>query len=239
MLYTLQGFFRCAKLKRLTPYLNLDQLLQISNIDCKVTMIRVKEMPKDKHENENDIRAVDDSEYINISSWNWLRVFTILILFTLIGSPHFLIPKQNSIFYLHYWYESYFNVVITGLYSTANILLNCSVFTKNKSLASPHIFTKIWAWNILNGIIPYSLCYVIWVLYLEKNWPMAFVELGKMFAWAALLYGIWFLFPKKLLNDEDFRGKLRTYILYSLWWFVMNLQRDILTIIFKHRSGQS
>ena len=220
MLYNFQVFLHCAKLKRL-----------------KVTMIRVKEMPKNKLGEENYIRTVGDSEYINISCWNWLHIFTILILFTLIGSPLFLIPKQNSIFYPHYWYESYFNVVITGLYSAANILLNCSVFTKNKSLTSPRIFIKIWAWNILNGIIPYTICYVIWVLYLGKNWPMPFVELGKMFAWAALLYGIWFLFPKKLLNDEDFRRKLRTYILYSLWWFVMNLQRDILTIVFKHRSA--
>ena len=49
----------------------------------------------------------------------------------------------------------------------------------------------------------------------------------------ALLCWIWILFPAELLSEEEFKKHLKTYVLYSIWWFVMNIQKDILTLVFK------
>ena len=119
--------------------------------------------------------------------------------------------------------------------SATNLLLNCSVFTQNKTLTSIQLILKITAWNILNYSIIHSICYSIWVLYLEKNHPMPFSGLIALPVWIALLCGIWILFPAELLSEEEFKKHLKTYVLYSIWWFVMNIQKDILTLFSRPR----
>ena len=41
------------------------------------------------------------------------------------------------------------------------------------------------------------------------------------------------LFPSETLTYNEVRGKMKTYFLYSLWWNIMNLQKDAITVAFK------
>ena len=172
----------------------------------------------------------------NVSYWNLFHVITILGWFTTFFLPFAFIPRHNSILYPEYWYEINISIVAASLYSTVNMLLNCFVFTSQKKLISFGVLLKMWGWNMLGFVIPYTISYVVWVVYLGYNHPMPFLGLCQFVSWISVLSGTWFLFPTELLNEDEFRKKLKTYMFYSLWWFAMNIQRIILSIVFKNIS---
>ena len=62
---------------------------------------------------------------------------------------------------------------------------------------------------------------------------MPFLGSCLVIGWISLLCGTWALYPTKLLNNKDFRGKLKTYMMYSMWWCLMNIQRDVISMVFK------
>ena len=192
------------------------------------------EATSEAYEMEQDNRQLNSRLNSKDIYCSFFRIIAILFLFSLLGAPIFLIPRHNTIFYPEYWYEMYLCIVFVSPISAMNLLLNCSVFTQQPTLTSTRLIWKITTWIVLNYSILWSICYSVWVLYLEKNHPMPFNGLVKLPVWIALLCGIWILFPTELLSVEDFREKLRTQMLYSMWWFVMSVQKDILSILFKN-----
>ena len=190
---------------------------------------------EDWRSSENDRNratfSVDNVKHANY--WSFLHIVSILSIFSLLGSSIFLIPRHNSIFYPEHWYEVYFVAAFFALASAFNLLLNCSVFMQEVCLKSMQLVCKIWSWNMVNYLVMHSLLSIIWVWYFEYNHPMPFIGLIQLPLWVTLLAGMWFLFPSRLLANQDFRTKLKIYVLYSMWWFVMNVQKDILSIIFK------
>ena len=195
-----------------------------------VRVISVIEAP------ENNKGPQEDNKR-DASLWNWLHIGSILIVFAICGSSIFSVPRINTIFYPEYWYETIYFFVFPVFYSSVNISFNCSVFLKEKRLRSVPIVLKVFAWNMLQWMGSYIACYIIWVLILELNHPMPLLlVICQLYTWVALLYGIWILFPRDLMDGSDFRNKMKTYILYSSWWLVMHTQKDILTFIFANKS---
>ena len=184
---------------------------------------------------ENKKTIISTTNHHNIHQ-SFYRIIIILALFTILGAPLFLIPRHNTIFYQEYWFENIIITLYLILISTADLLLNCYVYLKERSLASWKLFLYLWSWTSSCFTVVYLLCYSIWVLYLGKNHPMPFIGLCYLPSWIALLCGIWFIFPENLLSNEDFRKKLKTYVVFSMWWFFMDIQKDILTIIFENLS---
>ena len=197
-----------------------------------IRVISVKEISgKTKSNPENPNR--------DASLWNWLHIFSILGAFTFFcGFPFFFIPRDNTIFYPEYWYDPiYRGLPFITLIAACNTPFNCSVFLKEDRLRSIPIILKMYAWNMMNWTGAYTACYIVWVLILERNHPMPLLLVPcQFYAWVTILYGIWILFPRDLMNGNEFRNKMKTYILYSSWWLVMHIQKDIITFIFANRS---
>ena len=196
-----------------------------------IRVISVKEIPGKTKGNPDDTKR-------DASIWNWLHIFSILIIFTIVGSPLFFIPRYNTIFYPEYWYDPiYKGLVFATITGAFNICFNCSVFLKEERLRSIPIVLKVYAWNTMNWTGAYTACYIVWVLILERNHPMPLLLVPcQFYTWVSILYGIWILFPRDLMNGNEFRNKMKTYILYSSWWLVMHIQKDIITFIFANRS---
>ena len=182
---------------------------------------------------ENKKTIISATNHDNIHQ-AFYRIIIILALFSILGAPLFLIPRHNTMFYQEYWFENIIITLYLILFSTADLLLNCYVYLKERSLASWKLFLYLWSWTSTCFTIVFLLCYTIWVLYLGKNHPMPFIGLCQFPSWIAMLCGIWFIFPRELLSKEDFRKKLKTYVIFSMWWFFMDIQKDILTIIFEN-----
>ena len=203
-----------------------------------IVVISVEAISEENEETENQSRkSLSHSHQNSVSMWNWFYIIGILTVFMLLGSPVFFIPRHNTIFYQEYWYDPIKPLMFFTLYSAANIIFNCSVFTKEKSLRSITLLLKVYAWNIFNWAGFYTLCYIAWVFYLEQNHPMPLLgTVCTLYSWSALLCGVWLLFPRDLMEETEFRNKMKTYVLYSSWWLVMHVQKDILTIMFANRS---
>ena len=170
------------------------------------------------------------------SSWHLLHILTILALFALVISPISLIPRHNSILCPEYWYEIDIPVVIAMFFSSTTLIINCHVFINRQSLTSVSVILKIWLMYVTGFIVPSTVSYIVWSIYLQYNHPMPLLGLCYLISWIFVLCSTWFIFPSQLLHEDAFREKLKTFMLYSLWWLVMNIQRVVLTIVFKNIS---
>ena len=71
---------------------------------------------------------------------------------------------------------------------------------------------------------------------MEFEHPMPLVGMICFFVtWPVYMCCIWFMvaFPSKLRMNIKFKETIRTYVIYELWWFVVNIQRDVLSFAFK------
>ena len=88
-------------------------------------------------------------------------------------------------------------------------------------------------------VLFYSSDY-FWTVKMGYQHPMPFLGIFIFFAtWivymCSLLTGI--LFPSELWRKKDFKAKIRAYFVYEVSWFVLNLEKDILTRrLFPERS---
>ena len=50
--------------------------------------------------------------------------------------------------------------------------------------------------------------------------------------WMSFQIGLWILLPSQLLKKEEFRRKLRVFMVYRLWLFLMIFQNEVLSYLF-------
>lgn len=171
----------------------------------------------------------------NIASyWNGLLVIAILGVCALFTSPQMLIPRQNTIFYQSNWMEP---ILFCGFVLVIRIvdgIQQLNVYFKEISLLSFKVFLRLYFWMLLGLLFPYIVAYTIWVLFMDFNHPMPFLGIlcffHQLVFWAC---GLWFLVPSDLLTNKEFRNKLKSYMKYLAWWFVMGIQKDVLSFAFK------
>ena len=173
----------------------------------------------------------------NASYWNICHVFTILMISAVGLSTQMLIPRQNSIIYQSYWLEVNELMAFTALIADVNMVTELFAFIRHDHFMTFSYFVKMYFWILLAWNIPFIACNSFWKYYLHFNTPMPLSGLLFLVAWWATLFGIWFFFPLETQEDNEVKGKLKTYVFYSLWWNVMAVQKDLLTIIFNHISG--
>ena len=82
-------------------------------------------------------------------------------------------------------------------------------------------------------ILPYFMAYVIWCIYFGYNWPIPY--LGYNYLISTLVYpiGMWFIFPKSLRVDSEFKRNMKLYALNLAVGISMIFLREAISILFK------
>ena len=177
----------------------------------------------------------------NASYWNLLHIFTILAFSALVLSPQLLIPRHNSIYYPNYWHEIIIVIVVATFCLSMRTLMEFIVFTKEKSLLKIGVLLKIAACFIVPLLfVVYSLD-IFWTLIMGFEHPMPLQGmLGYFVALSVYICSSWYMimFPSKLRMNNEVKSKMKTYVIYELWWSVINLQREMLSFVFKRISSK-
>ena len=113
-----------------------------------------------KHVDDNNVDKNDNVE--NASYWNSLNIFGVLTACFLNAAVLFLIPRNNSILYPEFWYETLFYFVI-GVSSrqSASHILELFTFTRVQDLLTTSHYLKVFLTCSLSFAIPYGMSYVI------------------------------------------------------------------------------
>ena len=182
---------------------------------------------------DQDVQEGEDSNDI-ASYWNTCHVVTILGICSICLSPQMLIPRHNSIVYQSFWLEINELMAFTGIIAEANMILELFAYIRHDYFNSIGFLVKMYLWIMFAWNVPFIGCNSFWKYYLNYNTPMPLSGALFLVAWWVVLFGVWFLFSMEKLEDSEVRGKLKTYFLYSLWWNIMQIQKDVITIVFKH-----
>ena len=151
-------------------------------------------------------------------------VFGIIVFSLLFSTPWTLIPRTNSIIYQDNWMELLFPMATFQLLLIGTNLLNLTVWFKEDVVMSIKNYLKMYCCSVITYSIGYTLCYAMWSIYLQYNHPLP--NLGNI--QALIFYFIltiepWVLLPSHLLGDNEFRQKLRTYMLFLSWVAVLKI----------------
>ena len=203
-----------------------------------ISVIAVEEIDvqtdEELHNPENRTKSPENKR----SYWNGIHIITILGIVVVCLSPQMLIPRKNSIYMALYWYESNLMLTVLALFASVQLVLNVYAFTKQRSLLSISMFAKIFLWGWLGWVSTYCATYAVWVLILGFNHPLPFNgDVCFFVSWIIRICGVWIVFPSQLLTNLEFRNKMKTYMLYSMWWFIIGLQSVVLAFLFKQIRG--
>ena len=187
---------------------------------------------REECEDNRKANAIDSKEKY-VSYWNICYVFAVLACCTVFSSTVTLMPRSNSIFYQTHWFEFNLTYGLVSLLLAGSVQLSMIVWFRSKTLQSFWIFLRIYAFELMLWILPYSMAYVIWCIYFGYNWPIPY--LGYNYLIGSLVYpiGIWFIFPKSLRVDAEFQKNMK---LFSLNWAVevlMLFLREAISMLFK------
>ena len=193
----------------------------IFTINGKHNFKRKVEQKQRKNERDNS------NQHEDVSYWNLFYIPVILFGCAVVSFPQTMIPRHNSIEDSSFWFE--INIVFAfAIFTLTTVyVLECYVFTDERSLISVSVFSKLFVWNTIGWLVPYCLSYYIWSHYLGYNHPMPLVGMIWLFnGWVWSIAGLWLHLPSKLLSDQGFRNKLKWYIVYNMWFLVITIQNE-------------
>ena len=168
------------------------------------------------------------------SYWNFLHIATIVYISVIQLAIIMLIPRHNSIIYPFYWFEIPIVQFYVSMVVTVNIMTSIYLFTNHKELLKITSFLKLYLAHAIFNSFTLTLAYFLWVIVMNKNHPTPFLGLIVFFASVvANLTGIFLAIPSDLVKDIDFNEKLKSYIKYLLYWYIIHFQKDALSVIFK------
>lgn len=119
-----------------------------------------------------------------------------------------LIPRHNSIVYQPYWLEVNELMALTALIADMNMVTELFAFIRHDHFTTLQYFVKMYFWILLAWNIPFITCNSFWKYYLNLNTPMPLSGLLFLVAWWATLFGMWFMFPLKILADNETKRKI-------------------------------
>ena len=204
------------------------------------TIFVQKVEPNDKTANEL-VKTINRTLPNGANNWNLLHVFTILGTTTLCLSPQLLIPRQNSIYYPDSRHQSIITASsILSLISAIRALLDCSIFTMKSMVTNIALALKMFASFFLPSLGLFYLSYYFWTSTMKYEHPMPFLGFFVFFnTWCSFMCSLWtgIIFPSELWIDKTFRSCIRMYAKYEMWWFIVDVQRDLLSFAFQATSG--
>ena len=208
--------------------------------DYKISTLNVLEIPQNSKTTE-EYNPKDEKILLkNASYWNVFHVFTILGTSALFLSPQLLLPRQNSIYYPSYWHEINILGGIVSFIASIKLLLECAIYMKEKSLLTLSVFLKLYLCRVLPMLGLFYLSHYVWTIVMELQHPMPLLGIFVFFGtWLVFLCTLSFgiMFPSQLRLNDEFKHKIRIYLVHDIWWFVMSLQKDVLSFAFKNING--
>ena len=163
-----------------------------------------------------------------------IAAFAILIILVsiLFVIPWTTIPRTNSIIYQAYWLELLLPAASISILDAGYDLLDLTIWTKEKSLISLKVFSKMFLTYGSISIVAYVLSYVIWCLILGYNHPLPYVSLLGLPVWIICVFLLWFILPSNLIEKEGFKKQLRMYTAYVFWVLVTMMTSNLLDYLF-------
>ena len=115
----------------------------------------------------------------------------------------------------------------------ATEMLNLSVWTQERSLATLRVFILMFSWCYITSILLQLMWYYIWSIHLGYYHPMQQLGVVTMMpTFLSFQIGFWILLPSQLLAKQDFKRKLRIYHLYFTFSVYTIIQNELLSQLF-------
>ena len=162
-----------------------------------------------------------------------LSALAIIVFCILFAIPWTTIPRTNSIIHQSHWWEVFLAVSTSFILSAGSILLDLISWTQERSLISLCVYLKMYFMIVIPCILLYIACYMVWSKLLLFNHPLPNLALICLLpTWIILPLGLWLILPSHLLKKQDFRRKLKMYMRYFLWFLLMVVQNEVLSLLF-------
>ena len=178
-------------------------------------------------ENQNDEE--------NISYLNGLYAVVIIIICVVYNTTHTLIPYHDVFEFPSFWWE---NIIQFCFFFVAQriVISTCwevwLVFKRKEALSFQWFIRMLGTTSIAFTSI-YLVLFLLWTQYVGYNWPMPFWILIVAQAGDAIKLAIvWFLFPRDLRQNKEFRNRLKFYIIYFLTWNFIGYAEILMDLIF-------
>ena len=177
---------------------------------------------------EKEFKILDEVSYLN-----GLYIFAVMIISIIYSCFLLLIPQHDAIKNPNYWYETGLIIPsVLSVYYVLSILQECNIYFGIKSMLTVRTAINLTLSVFIGFTVPYCLCYIIWTIFLEFNYPIPFVVFCG-YPMAILIYTIlWFEFPYDLRKNNIFRKRLQMYIFSLVWVVVIHFQYSGLSAIF-------
>ena len=200
----------------------------------KISVISVQEIScEGKEQDEND----QNKSYVNVPKTLVVSILGIITTSIIFLIPWTIIPRSNSIVYQSHWMEINLPLLANWILIAGVDILNLMVWTKEKSIASLLLLVKLFLSNVIGWNVLYTLCYLVWTILLGFNHPSPWIAYLTYPAYIPFLVSLRFVLPANLLAKEDFRRKLRYYMIYILWEAITIFQNEILSYLFVNLPG--
>ena len=203
-----------------------------------ISVINVEVMT---HEEEAKTRANEERELgaqLHFKSlgniWSsWSMALGIIAFCVLFISPWTTIPRTNSIVYQSHWIEGLLPYSTTVLLTVGGIFLRLTTFIKEPALTSIFDYFKIYLMALIPSSLVYISSYLFWTGYLQFHHPAPQLDLMTyMSSYIMGVAGLWLILPHDLLAKENFRQKLKSFMLFYLWIQISIILRELLSFLF-------
>ena len=206
----------------------------------ELSIVKVEELSPNNEEEGKSEDSQDIAKSNYASYWNMAHIVTILMASTIALSPQLLIPRYNTIYYPDSRHQIFIDAVSLMVIMTLRYLMDIVVFTKEKSIIKMQVAFKMLSCLLLPWVILVYLTHYIWTSILGFEHPMPFFGVILLLVvypslMCSLRFGV--VFPPDLRNNAHFRSKIKTFVKYELWWFVMNIQKELLSLTFNAIPG--
>ena len=196
-----------------------------------------KEENEDYKANNELDRKIIQNKAIHV---NLLQIITIVAASSVCLLPQLMIPRHNPIYYPEYKNETIVVLVMVCFTYTLRRMMECFAYTKERQSITITVGLKIFLCQFVPCLGIWSSLHYFWTSRLGYHYPVPLAGLFNFFG-TMLIFEccLWFriMFPSELRRNEEFRRKIRKFIIYELWWIIINLQKDFLSFAFKAISG--
>ena len=159
----------------------------------------------------------------------FLATLAIIAFCTLFAIPWTMIPRTNSIIHQSHWLAAFPPCSTSFILSAGGTLLELISWTQERSLKSLRVYLKIYLIIVIPCLLIYIACYMIWSMLLQFNHPLP--RYGVVAYWnnfIIFMLGLWVITPPQFLGNEDFRQKLKIYMIHQLWILILGFINQLL-----------
>ena len=171
-----------------------------------------------------------------VSYWNMCHVATVLGACAISLAPQILISRHNSIYYPEHRHELILLIATVCSTGTVAKMTECFYLTQEMLIVTIRVTLKMFLSFFLPALTFFFSTWFYWTTIMEYLHPMPLTGLAIFFpTWFIVICSLWLMimFPREIRIRTDFRRKIRRYVTYDIWYFIMNVQKDLLSFAFK------